>query len=247
MTGLLVRVGVDQAFGGWNAPVDPTTGKFCYVPIPEGAGRQRTDLATSYRDLVLALAEWPEVSLPSALLDSATHLDPDFRHLTYGDNGSRRGRDVAELVHGDFLAFYAGLRAAQPRGRLVYALIGFLEVNEVVRAVDVPEQRWSENAHTRRAPISGDDVIVRGAPGRSGRLDSAIPIGTFRDRAYRVRPELLDAWGGLSCNDGYIQRSAVPPSFLEPRAFLDWLRDQRPVLVAKNNPPRTPAGGDNGR
>ncbi len=34
MKALLVRIGVDQAFGGWNAPVNPDTGEFLYVPIP---------------------------------------------------------------------------------------------------------------------------------------------------------------------------------------------------------------------
>ena len=37
-------------------------------------------------------------------------------------------------------------------------------------------------------------------------------LGEWRDRAYRVRKDLLKTWGGLSVNDGYIQRSAVPPS-----------------------------------
>jgi hypothetical protein len=30
-----VRVRIDQAFGGWNAPVDPDTHEFVYVPIPD--------------------------------------------------------------------------------------------------------------------------------------------------------------------------------------------------------------------
>ena len=35
MKGVLVRVGIDQASGGWNAPVAPRTGAFVYVPIPD--------------------------------------------------------------------------------------------------------------------------------------------------------------------------------------------------------------------
>ncbi|MFN8092197.1 MAG: hypothetical protein U0599_08265 [Vicinamibacteria bacterium] len=38
MKGYLVRVGIDQAFGKWNAPIDAETGDFVYVPIPEKAG-----------------------------------------------------------------------------------------------------------------------------------------------------------------------------------------------------------------
>jgi len=40
MKALLIRIGVDQAYGGWNAPVDPSTWEFAYVPIPEGSGTQ---------------------------------------------------------------------------------------------------------------------------------------------------------------------------------------------------------------
>lgn len=37
MNALLVRIGVDQEYGGWNAPVD-AAGHFVYVPIPEKQG-----------------------------------------------------------------------------------------------------------------------------------------------------------------------------------------------------------------
>ena len=44
MKGVLVRIGVDQAYGGWNAPVD-AEGRFVYVPIPEKLGTHfRPDL-----------------------------------------------------------------------------------------------------------------------------------------------------------------------------------------------------------
>jgi hypothetical protein len=37
MKAILVRIGIDQAYGAWNAPVHPVTGQFVYVPIPDGA------------------------------------------------------------------------------------------------------------------------------------------------------------------------------------------------------------------
>lgn len=37
MKALLIRIGVDQAYGGWNAPVDADW-RFVYVPIPESPG-----------------------------------------------------------------------------------------------------------------------------------------------------------------------------------------------------------------
>jgi hypothetical protein len=37
MKALLVRIGIDQEYGVWNAPVDGD-GRFVYVPIPEDHG-----------------------------------------------------------------------------------------------------------------------------------------------------------------------------------------------------------------
>jgi hypothetical protein len=62
-----------------------------------------------------------------------------------------------------------------------------------------------------------------------------VPIGEFRDRAYRVRNELESAWGGLSVKDGYIQRSAVPPAFLAPQLFYEWFIEQDVKLLRRNN------------
>ncbi|OGQ93183.1 MAG: hypothetical protein A2284_05560, partial [Deltaproteobacteria bacterium RIFOXYA12_FULL_61_11] len=196
----LVRVGIDQAFGGWNAPVDPVTGDFVYVPIPEsepfGLG-----LATPYSHVLPALAYFAaahpdanrkHVTLPEALADSGMHLDPDFGNLSYGDNGIRRGSGIAEFERGDVLVFYAGLRPVSPCDhRLIYAIIGFYRVAAVERAGDVGNTRWRENAHTRRLRPTPTDIVVRAEPVESGRLRRCIPVGELRDKSYRVRRDLL--------------------------------------------------------
>ena len=144
---------------------------------------------------------------------------------------------MADFNSGDVVAFFAGLRPVRAwRDPLVYALIGVYRVREVVRLETVPPKFWGHNAHTRRVEHRGTDVIVRGEPSISGRLRRCIPIGEWRDRAYRVRRDVLEAWGGLSSRDGYIQRSAVPPRLLDPRRFLTWLLEQKPALIAINNP-----------
>lgn len=249
MRATLVRVGVDQTFGGWNAPFDPASGAFVYVPIPDD-GPFHPGMRRAYRELRAPLAAFaaahgrpgaPALALPPALARRAMHLDPDFDHLTYGDNGLRRGRGVSELARGDVIAFFAGLRSladAAPR-RLVYALIGVYRVDEVVRLPDIEPARRHENAHTRRRHPHAGDVIVRAARAGSGRLRRALPIGGWRDGAYRVTPALLAAWGGLSCRDGFLQRSGVPPMLVDPRRFLRWLDARRPELVAANHPPLT--------
>lgn len=236
MTGLLVRVGVDQAYGKWNAPIDPSNGRFLYSPIPESNHKQHPEMQTNYTAVSAALAaSWPTITLPAALADQPTHLDPDFESLTYGDNGANRGRTLAKLVAGDFVVFYSSMRPALPTAdRLIYGLIGILHVDEVMLASSVPPHRRNENAHTRRDPVDANGVIVRGTPALSGRFASAIRIGSYRAGAYRVLPELLQLWGDLSCKDGFIQRSAVPPSFRKPSMFLDWLSTQDPQLLRRN-------------
>jgi hypothetical protein len=163
-----------------------------------------------------------------------THLDPDFDHLTYGDS-PRRGAGLLKLTSGDVVAFYAGLRPIPPcEHRLVYALIGLYVVDQVERASEVPRERWDDNAHTRRRTPNPDDVIIRGRPRLSGRLARCIPIGERRDGAYRARPDVLTAWGGLSVRDGYLQRSAVPPSFVAADQFYAWFVGHSIPVVPHN-------------
>ncbi len=92
------------------------------------------------------------------------------------------------------------------------------------------------NAHTQRVlPPTATDLIVRGRPGISGRLRLCVPIGEYRDRAYRVRKDVLNEWGGLLVKDGYLQRSARLPRLLDPARFMRWLERQGPSLMQANN------------
>ena len=242
---ILIRVGADSKYGRWHSPVDPVSNEFVYVPIPEPRDC-RPGLATQYASLRSALETFaagrPEVprrhvELPAHLIGGAMHLDPDFENQTYGDTPVR-ARRLSEFERGDAVVFYGGLRPTAPcEHRLVYAIIGFFMVREVVRVRDVPPERWPENAHTRRLVPRDDDVIVRADPATSGRLRRCIPIGEWRERAYRVRREILDAWGDLSCRNGFLQLSGVPPTFRDPRRFMRWFEKQGPELVSMNNPP----------
>jgi hypothetical protein len=105
---------------------------------------------------------------------------------------------------------------------------------QVQRPSEVSRERWHENAHTRRLRPNAQDIIVRGRPVFSGRLERCIAIGEWRDRAYRVRRDVLDAWSGLSVKDGYIQRSAVPPTFVAADRFYAWFLAQRRTMTARN-------------
>jgi len=232
MKGILVRVAIDSTCGHWNGPIDPVTNDFVYVPIPERK-KVHPHLKRYYEEIVPAL-EKMKVPLKSLLNHQLMHLDPDFEHLTYGDKWPRL-KPLLNLKSGDFVAFYSSLKSLKAYDEeLIYALIGFFEVQEIIQADKVTKDRWHENAHTRR--VENDrNIIVRAKKESSGRLTRAIPIGELRDRAYRVRMDILEAWGGLSVKDGYIHRSANLPNFLKPEKFLEWFAKQNPKLVAKNN------------
>lgn len=233
MKGLLVRVGIDSTDGSWNAPLQRKSGHYAYVTITESKP-QRAGLVRYYDEFSPAVARFG-TKLPDPLIGKPTHLDPDFDWLTYGDQG-QRGRRIASLDGGDFLAFFASLRPVDDENTaLVYALIGFYVIEELIPARAVPQDRWEENAHTRRA-LGSDDIVVRARRGVSGRLKCCIPIGEYRNRAYRVRRDLLAEWGDLDIKDGYIQRSARLPAFRNAQKFYQWFLKQKPELVAANNP-----------
>ena len=163
------------------------------------------------------------------------HLDPDFNHLTYGDR-NQRGNRLRILEAGDVIIFYAGLWDTRPARELVYAIIGKFEVERWTLAANVSPGDWDKNAHSRKIlDADADDIIVYGRPGASGRLERCIPIGEWRERAYRVRKDLLEEWGGLSITNGYIQRSVYLPCFLDPERFLKWFKRQNPKLIQRNN------------
>ncbi len=245
MKALLVRIGVDQAYGGWNAPVD-AEGKFVYVPIPEPDGMTfRVGLERRYGEVLPALNRFcaahqcdlcDGLGFPQSLLRLSMHLDPDFECLTYGDDGARRGAQMADMSEDDVIVFYGGFRPVHDcEHTLIYGLVGLYVVQEVMPIKQVARGQWYANAHARKAKTGASDIVVRAKAGESGRFDRCIPIGEWRQRAYRVKRDVLEAWGGLSVTDGYIQRSAVPPRFNKPEQFLAWLDQQGVELLPRNN------------
>lgn len=236
MNALLCRVGADQSIGGgsWNGPVDTQSGNFVYVSIPE-TRPVHTGMEKPYSALAPVLATFA-TKLPPHLYTQNMHLDPDFDHLTYGDQGERAKQLRANLSIGDILVFYAGLSDIRNRAQLVYAIIGVFVVEAFTFAAEASPMTRDTNAHSRRIlPAGAHDLVIRARPGVSGRLQHCLPIGEWRDRAYRVRYDLLEEWGGLSVRNGYIQRSARLPRFLKPHHFQKWLNSQNPTLLQANN------------
>lgn len=254
MNAFLVRVGVDSSYGGWNAPVDPRSKSFVYVPVPENEDTEmRKGLAQSFSK-IYPIVETFFQGYPSALSElykfknqlygKVMHLDPDFKYLSYGDreftDGNSgiikkvRGISLLKVKPGDVLAFYAGLRSVIAPFDLVYALIGIITVKKMMYADAVLPSQWNENAHTRRVP-KHKDFIFFGETGTSGRLSKCIPIGCWESKAYRVDKTIHDAWGGLMVKNRFIQRGS-PFQLSNPGRFQDWLQRQDIPLLPTNNP-----------
>lgn len=235
MNGLLVRVGIDQTrgTGDWNGPVNPQSNEFVYVAINE-AFEVHPGMERPFVDLVTSLSVLG-VDLPGSLKSAHMHLDPDFEFLTYGDV-RERAKQVSRMERGDLVVFYAGLRGIHNEPRLIYAIIGILVIDGIGLRSDVPMKHYRRNAHTRRLKgTANPEIVITGKPGLSGRLKTCIPIGSYRNRAYRVKPDLLRAWGGLSVKDGYLQRSARLPKFTDALQFYRWFKSMKRPLLARNN------------
>jgi hypothetical protein len=245
--GILIRVGIDSSYGEWNAPVNPDNGDFVFLPIPENKKHEiNPGQAFPYNHFISDLKKFSfnnnlsdknEITLPNHLNGLNTHLDPDFNFLTYGDNGIHRGKELKnQFQTGDFIVFFAGLK---PISKFIYplyyAIIGFYEILKVVEAKDILPVELIINAHTRKINPNPTDVIIIADPQKSGRLEKSILIGDFRDKSYRVTKELLKEWGDISSKNGFIQRSAVPPSFKNPEKFLNWFSKQKVKLIRRNN------------
>jgi hypothetical protein len=238
--GLLVRVGIDQTpeYGGWNAPVNTQTWRFMFVPIRDSTYNDASYVVNGERvygkEVTAALARFGVecgdpthecFRLPVRLHNEPMHLDPDFLHLTYGDD-PRRGRSLREFKEDDFIAFYSSLRSLNG-GKLIYALIGlFVLAGSPINASDVADHQRLSNAHTRWKNVKVADIVAFGKPGQSGLFERCLPIGEFRDRAYRVRKDVLTEWGDITVRDGWLQRSANLPEFKSPSRFRMWLEKQ---------------------
>lgn len=236
MNGLLIRVGVDQSLGGglWNAPIDARSNKFVYVSIPE-TKTVREGMERPYSALNPLLSEFG-VDLPNHLTRQHMHLDPDFDYLTYGDQGERAKQLLEKVKNtGDIIVFYAGLRDVRER-RLIYAMIGLFFIDKITLATEISTLHLDTNAHSRRVLTRDSrDIVVHAQPKVSGKLHRCIPIGEWREGAYRVKRDILERWGGLSVKNGYLQRSARLPQILRPDMFLQWLYSQAPIITQANN------------
>ena len=252
MRAILIRVGADGTTGGgkWLGPVDPESGRFVYIPIPENTYEFHTGCERRFDEVANPLLQFladrhisdgywrTRLSLKRG---QPMHLDPDFEFLTYGDVGDRRGRDLRSFDSGDLIVFYSGLRSIKPAAELLYAVVGLYVIDDLVFAPSVEDGRRCENAHTRKANRAPGDIVVRAQHDVSGRCERCIPIGEKRGVSnYYLRPEVENAWGGLVKADGsprkssWLNMSGVPPLIGNVEGFLRWWKANGVPLVRGN-------------
>jgi hypothetical protein len=222
MRGILLRVGCDQTEDGgwWNPPVNTETWDYAYVPIPaDESCHNHVAPCPTYSCFEKSVRRLG-TELPGNLSgDRKAHLDPDFVSCTIGEpfvrgKLSSRGTIMNELSKGDIVAFYAAFKPIQPgyRSNLAYCLFGIFRIERKTFVRDLATEERARCAHGRRAGAE-NDLVIWGDSSSSGRFEKAIPIGFYRNGAYRVEKCLLDVWGGLRIRDGYVQRSVRPPHF----------------------------------
>jgi len=176
-------------------------GTFELLPIPEtpptaGPHSVRYAEVPSFNDPARSLGRW----VPERFRKAATHYDPEFGTLTYGDNVERNARAAAlkGVVPGDVLFFIVRLADwadGKFTDRFGFYLAGFLEVESILSGVrsepsDVELARYGTNAHVRRGlndPLAHwDGFWVFGGSSRSRRLRRAVPVDrVLADRIFR--------------------------------------------------------------
>lgn len=184
----LANVGANASHG-FAGPVF-ADGRFEFLPIPEvpdinGPFVVRYGDLRSFNGPSLPIDRY----FPDRMKNRATHNDPEFETLTYGDNCDVNSRAAGlKLANpGDHLFFLVRLAYwidDRPTGRHGFFLIGVLHIDGILkRVMDRPTgtiiRAFRNNAHVRRGlthPELWDGFwIFRGGDG-SRRFQHAVPV-----------------------------------------------------------------------
>jgi hypothetical protein len=184
----LANVGANASHR-FSSPVFPD-GTFEFIPIPEDC-QLNGPHAVRYRDLRSFNSPDRDLAqyIPRRLWDWTTHNDPEFETFTYGDNCelNPRAASLKRMEPGDFLFFIARLARwldGKPTGEHGFYLVGFLEIEDVLRDVRLRPStelmaRFGANAHVRRGLCDEklwDRFWVFAGSRRSQRFHKAVPI-----------------------------------------------------------------------
>lgn len=188
----LIRVGADSDSDENLGQQSPLFQGFRYEYIPVGPYEDRG--CYNYQDMKgmsgQPLAYYIRNSNKSMKL---THFDPDFIHLTYGDEGSNsKVGAIRKLQPNDLLIFWAGFNQwdeGYDLSRTYAGIFGWLLIDHVFdwdNATDTEKKveydNWIMNAHYRQAAdreeLDGSSLVVVHGKG-GGQLQQLIIMGEW--------------------------------------------------------------------
>src|SRR5688572_18435192 len=105
---VLLRVGIDSAYGGSQGPLFDD-GSFEFIPIPDANHLDERSYGNTVGREGRAFVEYFPPSRRAAMRDQSMHVDPEFATFTYGDPTIPK-RALLRLEPGDLLVFYCGLQ-----------------------------------------------------------------------------------------------------------------------------------------
>lgn len=231
MKALLLRVGIDKGYGGCLAPIFED-GSFEYIPIPE---KRNTSENRPYSELLGRNGGFLADFVPVKLRDSFPHMDPEFDTFTYGDPTRNKRRQLARLVPGDLLIFYAGLEPTDGIDRSRIFIIGYFTVKRVYDFGEIPKsqhrsmlQKVRNNAHAKRDTMDEGLVVVEGDPKKSKLLTKAIPLGDSRNY---VMPDFADI---LKYSGSVLRAIGHWVGKEDLQQVKEWLKIGVPVLIEED-------------
>ena len=182
MKALLLRVGIDKAYGALSPVFNDET--FIYIPIynrdikEKEINEKRT--YNDYEDLTdLSLSEY----IPQNIWNNIIHLDPEFKTFTYGDPAINKRKAILSLKKGDFLVFYMGGKEIEGDGEEGCYIFGYFKVEKVLNWDKVKESEikkfertFKNNAHIISSKSRDNLVLVKGNSSKSKLLKNCIKI-----------------------------------------------------------------------
>ncbi len=185
-------------------------GRFEFITIPEVAEVQKPGGTELIRYCDLRCWNEPEMPLsryiPASRHKRATHADPEFYSMSYGDECGRTARSAAlkQMRVGDYLVFLARLanyREGKFTGEAGFYLIGYFKIGEIIKDIRSEPglelaQRLGHNAHFRRAAHDShwyDGFYVFVGSARSQRYTIARPFGKIESERY-LRDKKGENW-----------------------------------------------------
>ena len=168
MKALLIRVGIDKAYGSLSPVFNDET--FIYIPVYSRDINEKESKETrTYKDYEETLKYGLESFIPKNIYNKVIHLDPEFKTFTYGDPAINKRKALLSLKKGDLLVFYMGGEEVEDSGEIGCYIFAYFKVEKAIdwnktKEVDMKkvERMFKNNAHIRSSKSRNNLVLVKG-------------------------------------------------------------------------------------